>query len=111
MLGKIQARTKASSPMRRTGIEGAPTNGRASVGMMRHPEQIVLYDCGERDSVAIIRQREEPRPSSTRLLQSGMDLRTAMRFSGRSDLGSVMRYLSPASDATLKAHIDGMKWM
>ena len=47
----------------------------------------------------------------TRLLQSGMNLRTVMRFSGHSDLASVMRYLSPASDAAIKAHIDGVEWM
>ena len=47
----------------------------------------------------------------TRLLQSGMDLRTVMKFSGHSDLGSVMRYLSPAADAAIKAHIDGVEWM
>lgn len=47
----------------------------------------------------------------TRLLQSGMDLRTVMKFSGHSDLDSVMRYLSPAADAAIKAHVDGVKWM
>lgn len=47
----------------------------------------------------------------TRLLQSGMDLRTVMKFSGHSDLESVMRYLSPAADAAIKAHVDGVKWM
>jgi integrase len=47
----------------------------------------------------------------TRLLQSGMDLRTVMKFSGHSDLDSVMRYLSPAADAAIKAHIDGVEWM
>lgn len=47
----------------------------------------------------------------TRLLQSGMDLRTVMKFSGHSDLASVMRYLPPASDAAIKAHLDGVEWM
>jgi integrase len=47
----------------------------------------------------------------TRLLQSGMDLRTVMKFSGHSDLESVMRYLSPAADAAIKAHVDGVEWM
>lgn len=46
----------------------------------------------------------------TTLLRSGMDLRTIMKFSGHSDLASVMRYLSPAEDATVKAHINQMKW-
>ena len=50
-------------------------------------------------------------PCITRLLQSGMDLRTVMKFSGHSDLESVMRYLSPAADAAIKAHVDGVKWM
>ena len=47
----------------------------------------------------------------TRLLQSGMDLRTVMKFSGHSDLESLMRYLSPAADAAIKAHIDKVEWM
>ena len=47
----------------------------------------------------------------TRLLQSGMDLRTVMKFSGHSDLESVMRYLSPAADAAIKAHVDNVVWM
>jgi integrase len=47
----------------------------------------------------------------TRLLQSGMDLRTVMKFSGHSDLASVMRYLSPAADAAIRAHVDGVEWM
>jgi integrase len=40
-----------------------------------------------------------------------MDLRTVMKLSGHSDLASVMRYLSPAADAAIKAHIDGLEWM
>jgi len=47
----------------------------------------------------------------TRLLQSGMDLRTVMKFSCHSHLDSVMRYLSPAADAAIKAHINSVKWM
>ena len=47
----------------------------------------------------------------TRLLQSRMDLRTVMKFSGHSDLESVVRYLSPAADAAIKAHVDGVEWM
>lgn len=47
----------------------------------------------------------------THLLQSGMDLRTLMKLSGHSDLESVMRYLSPAADAVIKAHIDKVEWM
>jgi integrase len=47
----------------------------------------------------------------TRLLRSGMDLRTVMKFSGHSDLASVMRYLAPAEDAAIKAHVNAVKWM
>ena len=47
----------------------------------------------------------------TQLLRSGMDLRTVMKLSGHNDLDSVMRYLSPASDATIKAHLDSLKWI
>jgi integrase len=47
----------------------------------------------------------------TQLLRSGMDLRTVMKFSGHSDLESVMRYLSPAGDEAIKAHVNSVKWM
>lgn len=47
----------------------------------------------------------------TTLLRSGMDLRTVMKFSGHSDLQSVMRYLSPSGDAAIKAHVNKMQWM
>jgi len=47
----------------------------------------------------------------TTLLRSGMDLRTVMKLSGHSDLESVMRYLSPANDAAIKAHVSGVQWM
>ena len=47
----------------------------------------------------------------TKLLRSGMDLRTVMKFSGHSDLESVMRYLSPAGDEAIKAHVNAVKWM
>jgi integrase len=47
----------------------------------------------------------------TQLLRSGMDLRTVMKFSGHSDLASVMRYLSPAGDDAIKAQVNAVKWM
>ncbi len=47
----------------------------------------------------------------TKLLRSGMDLRTVMKLSGHSDLESVMRYLSPASDAAVQNHMAAMTWM
>jgi len=47
----------------------------------------------------------------TQLLRSGMDLRTVMKFSGHSDLASVMRYLSPAGDEAIKAQVNAVKWM
>jgi len=47
----------------------------------------------------------------TKLLQSGMDLRTVMKLSGHSDLQSVMRYLSPAADDAIKKHVPNVKWI
>ena len=41
----------------------------------------------------------------------GMDLRTVMKFSGHSDLDSVMRYLSPAEDKVIKARVNAVTWM
>lgn len=46
----------------------------------------------------------------TTLIRSGMDLRTIMKLSGHSDLASVMRYLSPASDEAIRNHVSGVKW-
>jgi hypothetical protein len=40
-----------------------------------------------------------------------MDLRTVMKFSGHSDLASVMRYLAPAEDEAIKAQVNAVKWM
>ena len=47
----------------------------------------------------------------TTLLRSGMDLRTVMKFSGHSDLKSVMRYLRPAEDEMVQEHIKNIRWM
>ena len=47
----------------------------------------------------------------TKLLRTGMDLRTVMKLSGHSDLESVMRYLSPASDAAIQSHVSAIVWM
>jgi integrase len=46
----------------------------------------------------------------TMWLRSGMDLRTAMKFSGHADLASVMRYLSPADDESVRDLVDGIGW-
>jgi integrase len=46
----------------------------------------------------------------TRLLRSGLDLRTVMRLSGHSDMESVMRYLSPADNAEVRERLDEIKW-
>jgi integrase len=46
----------------------------------------------------------------TKLLRSGMDIRTVMKLSGHSDLQSVMRYLSPATDDAIRVHINSMTW-
>lgn len=47
----------------------------------------------------------------TRLLRGGMDLRTVMKYSGHSDLDSVMRYLSPADDEVARKIVDSVKWI
>lgn len=47
----------------------------------------------------------------TKLLRSGMDLRTVMKLSGHSDLESVMRYLSPTTDEEIQEHIREMVWI
>jgi hypothetical protein len=40
-----------------------------------------------------------------------MDLRTVMKLSGHSDLASVMRYLAPAGDVAIRAHISTVSFM
>jgi integrase len=46
----------------------------------------------------------------TRLLQSGMDLRSVMQLSGHSDIESVMRYLRPAEGDELRARVNAIAW-
>lgn len=48
---------------------------------------------------------------TTKMLRSGMDLRTTMRLTGHSDLESVMRYLSPATDEDIQEHVRTMVWI
>jgi integrase len=47
----------------------------------------------------------------TKWLRSGMDLRTVMEFSGHSDLGSIMRYLAPATHKSVREKISAIEWM
>jgi integrase len=46
----------------------------------------------------------------TMWLRSGLDLRTVMKLSGHSNLESVERYLSPASDKSVREHVKGINW-
>jgi integrase len=46
----------------------------------------------------------------TMLLREGMDLRTVMKYSGHSDLESVMRYLSPADDERARGIVNSVRW-
>lgn len=39
-----------------------------------------------------------------------MDIRTVRRLSGDSDLDSVMRYLSPASESAIQTQLAGVVW-
>jgi integrase len=41
---------------------------------------------------------------------AGLDLRTVMRLSGHADLASVMRYLSPADNESVRKGIDGINY-
>lgn len=47
---------------------------------------------------------------TTKMLRSGMDLRTVMKITGHTDLESVMRYLSPATDEEIQEHVKRMVW-
>ena len=47
---------------------------------------------------------------TTMLLRAGIDLRTVMKFTGHSDLASVMRYLRPAEDEHVQKRVDGIVW-
>ena len=44
----------------------------------------------------------------TRLIQSGVDIRTVMAFAGHSDLASTMRYMRPASASEMQTKIDSI---
>lgn len=46
----------------------------------------------------------------TKLLRSGVDMRTVQAMMGHSDLASTMRYLRPAENEQTQARINAMKW-
>lgn len=46
----------------------------------------------------------------TKLLRSGVDIRTVQAMMGHSDLESTMRYLRPAENEHTQARINGMNW-
>ena len=46
----------------------------------------------------------------TKLLRSGLDLRTVQQLMGHSDLASTMRYLRPAENEQTQARINAMRW-
>lgn len=46
----------------------------------------------------------------TKLLRSGIDIRTVQAMMGHSDLASTMRYLRPAENEHTQARINGMNW-
>jgi integrase len=47
----------------------------------------------------------------TKLLRSGMDLRTVQQMMGHSDLASTMRYLRPAEGKEMQTKINSIKWV
>jgi integrase len=46
----------------------------------------------------------------TKLLRSGMDIRTVQAMMGHSDLESTTRYLRPAEHQQTQAHVNGINW-
>jgi integrase len=46
----------------------------------------------------------------TTLLRAGMDLRTAQRLMGHSDIESTMRYLRPAETVEIQTRVNTIKW-
>jgi integrase len=44
----------------------------------------------------------------TRLLRSGVDIRTVMKLSGHSDLESIMRYLRPSEDSSVQLAVNNL---
>jgi integrase len=47
---------------------------------------------------------------TTNLLRAGIDARTVMKYTGHSDLATVMRYLSPAELPDTQKKINSIKW-
>lgn len=48
--------------------------------------------------------------NTTNLLRAGIDPRTVMQYTGHSDLGTVMRYLSPAELPDTQKKINRIAW-
>jgi integrase len=46
----------------------------------------------------------------TKLLRSGLDIRTIQAVMGHADLASTMRYLRPAENEQTQARINSMRW-
>ncbi len=46
----------------------------------------------------------------TKLLRSGLDLRTVQQMMGHADLASTMRYLRPAENAETQSRINSIRW-
>lgn len=47
----------------------------------------------------------------TRLLQSGMDIRSVMAFAGHSDMKSTMRYIRPLDHEQVQSRVAAMQWL
>ena len=45
------------------------------------------------------------------MLRGGVDPRTLMKFSGHVDLATLMRYLAPAGEETVRAAVNSVQWM
>ena len=97
-----------------------PQNGQPDGHMLRTLKRLVRkygLNCGRCDGC----QRERPDCGNwylhkfratycTKLLRSGVDMRTVQAMMGHSDLASTMRYLRPAENEQTQARINAMKW-
>ena len=99
-------------------ILGLP-NGKPNTHLLRDLKRLVYkaglhcglcQSCKERNECEQWELHKFRRTYITTLLRNRIDLRTVQAFAGHADLGSTMRYLTPASTSEVRDKIAAIEW-